>query len=90
MGKIKPGDTEHDIAGNQWTVQDSSAAWRNAHRAYPPPPAGRADLFSSVLSRSTTVKPPQRDTLWGLYCGGQYRTRTCDLLHVKQMLYQLS
>ena len=23
-------------------------------------------------------------------CGGRYRTRTCDLLHVKQMLYQLS
>ena len=22
--------------------------------------------------------------------GGRYRTRTCDLLHVKQMLYQLS
>ena len=24
------------------------------------------------------------------FCGGRYRTRTCDLLHVKQMLYQLS
>jgi len=22
--------------------------------------------------------------------GARYRTRTCDLLHVKQMLYQLS
>ena len=25
-----------------------------------------------------------------LLFGGRYRTRTCDLLHVKQMLYQLS
>ena len=24
------------------------------------------------------------------FCGARYRTRTCDLLHVKQMLYQLS
>ena len=24
------------------------------------------------------------------FIGGRYRTRTCDLLHVKQMLYQLS
>ena len=24
------------------------------------------------------------------FFGGRYRTRTCDLLHVKQMLYQLS
>ena len=24
------------------------------------------------------------------FCGGRYRTRTYDLLHVKQMLYQLS
>ena len=29
-------------------------------------------------------------TLQGLFFGGRYRTRTCDLLHVKQMLYQLS
>ena len=26
----------------------------------------------------------------GFCLGGRYRTRTCDLLHVKQMLYQLS
>ena len=26
----------------------------------------------------------------GFCFGGRYRTRTCDLLHVKQMLYQLS
>ena len=32
-------------------------------------------------------KSPDR-MVWG--CGGRYRTRTCDLLHVKQMLYQLS
>lgn len=25
-----------------------------------------------------------------LFSIGRYRTRTCDLLHVKQMLYQLS
>ena len=28
--------------------------------------------------------------LQGFSFGGRYRTRTCDLLHVKQMLYQLS
>ena len=37
-------------------------------------------------------RPPQKNpqTKWSGDCGGRYRTRTCDLLHVKQMLYQLS
>ena len=36
----------------------------------------------------TTKKSPQTKGLGTR--GGRYRTRTCDLLHVKQMLYQLS
>ena len=39
--------------------------------------------FSSCHNK----KSPDR-MVWGF--GGRYRTRTCDLLHVKQMLYQLS
>ena len=37
-------------------------------------------------------RPPQKNpqTKWSGDRGGRYRTRTCDLLHVKQMLYQLS
>ena len=41
-----------------------------------------------VLYRYHEKKSPD---LFGLGTrGGLYRTRTCDLLHVKQMLYQLS
>ena len=41
-----------------------------------------------VLYHHQTKKSPD---LFGLGTrGGRYRTRTCDLLHVKQMLYQLS
>ena len=41
-----------------------------------------------VLYRYHEKKSPD---LFGLGTrGGRYRTRTCDLLHVKQMLYQLS
>ena len=46
------------------------------------------------LSRfsSCTVHHESPDLLvWGLFSWwAVYRTRTCDLLHVKQMLYQLS
>ena len=50
------------------------------------PPAAVPCCSSSVPS--TTKKVPRP---FGLGTrGGRYRTRTCDLLHVKQMLYQLS
>lgn len=42
--------------------------------------------FSSCTA--TTKKVPRPKGLGTR--GGRYRTRTCDLLHVKQMLYQLS
>ena len=50
------------------------------------PPAAVPCCSSPVPS--TTKKVPRP---FGLGTrGGRYRTRTCDLLHVKQMLYQLS
>ena len=36
------------------------------------------------------MKNAQILTNLGVNLGARYRTRTCDLLHVKQMLYQLS
>ena len=36
------------------------------------------------------TKNAQILTNLGVNLGARYRTRTCDLLHVKQMLYQLS
>ncbi len=47
----------------------------------------RAALFSSCAVHHKQ-KIPRR--MSEDFCGGRYRTRTCDLLHVKQMLYQLS
>ena len=44
-------------------------------------------LFRFSSCTAYYKKSPDR-MVWG--CGGRYRTRTCDLLHVKQMLYQLS
>ncbi len=42
--------------------------------------------------RLCDARAKQKPGAYGLgFCfGGRYRTRTCDLLHVKQMLYQLS
>ena len=47
---------------------------------------------SAVLFEFCTVHHKQKILrhLSEDFCGGRYRTRTCDLLHVKQMLYQLS
>ena len=48
--------------------------------------------FLLTVLRTPAVELPvnkKRTRTHELY-GGRYRTRTCDLLHVKQMLYQLS
>ena len=42
---------------------------------------------SSPVPPTKTKRPDSNES--GCF-GGRYRTRTCDLLHVKQMLYQLS
>ena len=59
------------------------------------PACGVAVLFESCTVRlrrglvdDATKKPLTK--VRGSCFGGRYRTRTCDLLHVKQMLYQLS
>ena len=39
---------------------------------------------------SNTKKKTLKQRFKVFFFGGRYRTRTCDLLHVKQMLYQLS
>ena len=56
-------------------------------------PTGALVTFAA-LGRAVRVlyRPPQKNpqTKWSGDRGGRYRTRTCDLLHVKQMLYQLS
>ena len=50
------------------------------------PACGVAVLFESCTA-TKTKRPDSNES--GCF-GGRYRTRTCDLLHVKQMLYQLS
>ena len=49
----------------------------------------RSAGFKTSISDDTTIKnwPTVKSAN---QCGARYRTRTCDLLHVKQMLYQLS
>ena len=49
----------------------------------------REVLGSSADGNGPPEQKPEAAGL-GLCFGGRYRTRTCDLLHVKQMLYQLS
>ena len=63
----------------------------NRGKTHPHPPPLRISLSTSPLPvlHDTTKKEPVT------FCmsqtrGARYRTRTCDLLHVKQMLYQLS
>ena len=50
------------------------------------PPAA-VPCCSSPVPSTKTKRPDSNES--GCF-GGRYRTRTCDLLHVKQMLYQLS
>ena len=49
-------------------------------------------LFLQIAAQNKKYPNPFSQRIgfgYKLY-GGRYRTRTCDLLHVKQMLYQLS
>ena len=50
------------------------------------PPAAVPLLFESCTATKQKILRQKSED----FCGGRYRTRTCDLLHVKQMLYQLS
>ena len=46
---------------------------------------------TEILSAQRCCKSKTRNRSSGFFISsGRYRTRTCDLLHVKQMLYQLS
>ena len=73
-----------------WTIQDSNLRTQAAAR-----PASAADLramraqieaTSSRRGFRKTKQPPFRVTV---SFGGRYKTRTCDLPHVKRMRYQL-
>ncbi len=73
----------------------SSAPWRGLEKSERCP--NNSSLFRPqaavvVVAVRVLYRPPQKNpqTKWSGDCGGRYRTRTCDLLHVKQMLYQLS
>ena len=55
-------------------------------------PKGRRSFLLRRAGGFVRSRPKQKNDRFrrtGLF-GGRYRTRTCDLLHVKQMLYQLS
>ena len=71
--------------------QPLGGALKNQNAAPASPPCFRRRrrsaplLFSSCPAHAKNPESLTRD-----FCGGRYRTRTCDLLHVKQMLYQLS
>ena len=66
------------------------------------PTSGATEITTSIkplrISFSTSALPILGDTTkkesvtskMSQTLGARYRTRTCDLLHVKQMLYQLS
>ena len=43
-----------------------------------------------MLASVETKEKPLAERIGKGLSGARYRTRTCDLLHVKQMLYQLS
>ena len=51
--------------------------------------ACRGFLYTLTRIGSSAAKKPLTEVRGSCF-GGRYRTRTCDLLHVKQMLYQLS
>ena len=81
--------------GSWWTIQDSNlcmqAVSRPAYAAYPPlsrlksPAAMRSQVRESlVLGKRKTCSSEELQVY-----GGRYKTRTCDLPHVKRMRYQL-
>ena len=45
---------------------------------------------SSSVIRQNNEKPRNRDGFRAFDDGARYRTRTCDPMHVKHVLYQLS
>lgn len=47
---------------------------------------GKRSFFDAVRPKNKKMTGSEEPVKFG----GRYRTRTCDLLHVKQMLYQLS
>ena len=51
---------------------------------------GRRSFFDGVRGRPGSRNKKMTGSEEPVKFGGRYRTRTCDLLHVKQMLYQLS
>ena len=54
------------------------------------PTAQHLPMPMPYLKNPAKIKNAQILTNLGVHLGARYRTRTCDLLHVKQMLYQLS
>ena len=42
------------------------------------------------MQKKDEIRTALQSIAWFFSMSGRYRTRTCDLLHVKQMLYQLS
>ena len=71
-----------DIPTGPGTAHESKPHW-----GFDCPACGVAVLFESCTAhhKQKILRQLSED-----FCGGRYRTRTCDLLHVKQMLYQLS
>ena len=47
-------------------------------------------VYHTIPQSASKTKRTTDRSRWFFSMSGRYRTRTCDLLHVKQMLYQLS
>ena len=74
-----------------WTIQDSNLRMQPQAACIRGDPSGRSPdskghKFESVLLRETKNSAVKR---LRSCCGGRYKTRTCDLPHVKRMRYQL-
>ena len=70
--------------------QSSSLHWTDCLRHFVPPPCFRPVPSETPTEVGGRNNKKASDLSQRLMFGGRYRTRTCDLLHVKQMLYQLS
>ena len=74
-----------------WTIQDSNLRMQPQAACIRGDPSGQSPdskghKFESVLLRETKNSAVKQ---LRSYCGGRYKTRTCDLPHVKRMRYQL-
>ena len=74
-----------------WTIQDSNLRTQPQAACIRGDPSGRSPDSNSHKFESVLLNKSKNSAVKRLrsYCGGRYKTRTCDLPHVKRMRYQL-